>query len=290
MHIRSGITLTETVAMALVVVVVVTLAVVLSGPGCEREMGGHGYICMSSLNSISKAIIIYKGENDGEWPWLYDTITEWDKTAVGTNRDVSPFGEKDDPNNPKHRSVTSLMFMLVRMNQSPGMFRCPSDRNSEVDLETKADANDGDILEGEYYWDFSTPQNVSYSYQAPRYVNSTTYANGVNKNETEVVVLADMTPAATNPGWKPADVTELHGAALETQVSPNHNGKEVNVLRVGGDVQSHKRPDVGVDKDNIYTASGAPSAGSRSATSLDIRKHLSARDTFLIGPVAGKAK
>ena len=96
------------------------------------------------------------------------------------------------------------------------------------------------------------------------------------------------------PGWKPADVSKLDAAAIEAQNSTNHKGQINNVLGVAGYVQRQKRPDVnldgGVDKDNIYTASGDPNAGSQSATSLDIRKHLSASDTFLIGPVGRKAE
>jgi len=244
---------------------------------------------MSNLNSIGKALIIYKGENDGAWPWLYDTMTEWDTTAVGTNRNVNPFGENDDPNSPKQRSVTSLMFMLVRNDQSPGMFRCPSDKDCELNWEVKAGADDGDVLEGEYYWDFSGPRNVSYSWQAPMWKDGR-FVQGLDSVETDTVVVSDMTPAATNPGWKPADVSRLTGAAVKAQNSPNHRGEQNNVLMVAGNVQRKKRPDVGADKDNIYTASGDPNAGSPSATSLDIRKHLSPRDTFLIGPVGRKAE
>jgi hypothetical protein len=249
--------------------------------------------CMSNLRSINSAITLYKSANDGAFPWLYDTMTAWDTTPVGTNRNISPFGKGDDPNNPRQRSITALMFMLVRQDQPPGMFRCPSDKNSIVDRDVKATRDDGDkasgVLEGDYYWDFSQPENVSYSYQAPIWKDGR-FKQGIDNVETETVVIADMTPAVTRPGWKPADVTKLDGEAIEAQNSPNHKGKQVNVLRVAGNVEQKKRPDVGIDKDNIYTASGDPNAGSRSATSLDIRKHLSTRDTFLIGPVGRKAE
>jgi len=250
-------------------------------------------VCMSNLRSINSAITLYKSANDGAWPWLYDKMTAWDTTPVGTNRNVNPFGTGDDPNNPKPRSITSLMFLLVRCDQPPGMFRCTSDKNSLVDDDTKAKQLDGDkasgILEAEYYWDFSKPENVSYSYQAPIWKDGR-FGQGIDNVETETVVIADMTPAVTWPGWKPADVSKLDGEAVEAQISPNHKGKQVNVLRVAGNVEQKKRPDVGIDKDNIYTASGNLNAGSQGATSLDIRKHLSPRDTFLIGPVGRKAE
>ena len=291
MRSRTGIALWQ-VIVAIVVVVggLIALAGVLAVAGLQRanELTNRT-VCMMNLSSLNKAIIIYKSENDGAFPWLYDTMSEWNTTAVGTNRAVSPFGENDNPNTPKQRSVTSLMFLLVRMNQSPGMFRCPSDRNSEVDLEFKAGADDGDVLEGEYYWDFSKPENVSYSWQAPLWKDNR-FVQGIDYNETEAVMVGDMTPAATKPGWKAADASRLTGEATEAQNSPNHRGQQNNVLRVAGYVQKQKRPNVGVDNDNIYTASGDPNAGSPSATSLDIRKHLSPGDTFLIGPVGRKAE
>jgi len=254
-------------------------------------------VCMSNLSSINKAVVIYKGENDGSWPWLYDKIKNWDTTEVGEDnaREKSPFGLSEDPNSPTERSITVLMFMLVRMNQSPGMFRCPSDKNSEVDLETKAGedigtADDG-ILEGEYYWDFSKPTNVSYSYQAPRYVNGSTYVNGVENSETELIVYADMTPKYEgDEEWKPiAFEDRMSQNEIEKQLSNNHNGKQVNVLRVAGYVQPQKRPDVGDSKDQIYTAYGTDFKTRRTSTSISLTQHKRKSDTFLIGPV-GRAE
>ncbi len=290
MHRRAGMTLAEIAVVVGVLVVVVVLAVVvLFGPGDESRWGNPRR-CMRNLSSIGRAIQIYRSENDDAYPWLYDTITDWDTTEVGTNRNVSPFGANDDPNNPKRRSVTSLMFMLVRMQQDPRMFQCPQDKTSTLNWDAKAVEDDGDVRKGEYYWDFAEPENVSYSWQAPRYVNATTYANGVDVNESKLAVVADMTPAATNPGWKPADVSKLDDNAIAGQLGPNHDGKQVYVLWAAGDVQPLKRPDVGNANDNIYTAFGTNFKNRRSATSLDIRQHLRKSDTFLIGPVGRKAE
>jgi hypothetical protein len=244
---------------------------------------------MSNLRSINSATMLYKSASSVDYPWLNDNITAWDTTPVGTNRNIKTFGMGDDPNHPRPRSITALMFMLVRQNQPVGMFRCPSDKNSLVDPNPKVGVGvDGDLKKGEYYWDFSRPENVSYSWQAPIWKDGR-FLRGIDSSETDTVVIADMTPAATNPQWKPADVTQLAGSAIEPQNSPNHRGQQNNVLMVAGNVKAQKRPDVGMYNDNIFTASGAPYDGSRSATSLDIRKHLSARDTFLIGPV-GRAE
>ena len=271
------------------------VAAILFSPLGQANEGTNRTVCRSNLSYIHKAIALYCAANDSAWPWIGSVTSDWSAAPVGTNRNRSPM---KDSNSPGDRSITSLMFLLVRMNQSPGMFRCPSDKNSEVDREVKADANDGDVLKGEYYWDFAKPENVSFSLQAPiwrpdPFAQGLTGAIGANANESEMAICADMTPRYGGYGdekWIPISIDDrTPRTEIEKQLSNNHNGKQVNVLTLAGDARAHERPDVGVGKDNIYTASGKPNAGSRSATSLDIRQHLSPRDTFLIGPV-GRAE
>jgi len=283
-----GFTLVE----LLVVVGIIGLLVAILVPTLQtaRELTNRA-VCMSNLSSINKAVVIYKGENDGSWPWLYDKIDSWDTTEVGENRDKNPFATTEDPNSPTDRSLSALMFMLVRGGQSPGMFRCPSDKNSKLDDSTKAGEDvgnaDSGVLEGEYYWDFSEPLNVSYSYQAPRYVNGTTYANGIDNAETELIVYADMTPKYEGDvAWQPIPFEDkMPQHEIEKQLSNNHNGKQVNILRAAGNVKGVKRPDVGDSKDQIYTAYGTDFRTRRTATSIDITEHKRKSDTFLIGPV-----
>jgi hypothetical protein len=238
---------------------------------------------MSNLRSIENALALYRSENNGTWPWIGEVTSDPSVVTTGTNRNRSPL---KDPNAPCDRSITSLMFLLVRMGQPPGMFRCPSDKHSVRDPNVKADANDGDVRKGEYYWDFSKPENLSYSWQAPIWKDGR-FRQVIHKDDTETVVAGDMTPRyGGDEKWTPRAI-DGHStqAQIEKQLSQNHKDKQVNILRVPGNVEAVKRPDVGIDNDNIYTASGNLNAGSQGATSLDIRKHLSTRDTFLIGPV-----
>jgi hypothetical protein len=302
MHGRPGIALWQIIVAAVVVVAgLATLAAILAAGLLQRaQERTNRVVCMSNLRSINCATVLYKSANDNAFPWLYDNMTAWDTTEVGAVRNVDPFGTKDDPKNPKPRSITSLAFMLVRQDQPAGMFRCPSDKKSVVDRDVKAAQDDGDkasgILEGEYYWDFSSARNVSYSWQAPIWKEGR-FAQGLDSSETETVVIADMTPAATNPQWQPADIRPLAGSAIEAQNSHNHQGQQNNVLMVAGNVMALKRPDASTwarreIKDNVYTAGGGEANASRwqGSTSLDIRQHLSTRDSFLIGPVGRKAE
>ena len=289
---RPGIALWQIiVAIVVVVAGLTTVSVFLLVGVLKQNQEMNRTKCMSNLRSINSAAMLYMSASSRDYPWLRDTMTAWDTTPVGTNRNINPSGTKDDPNNPKPRSITALMFMLVRQDQPPGMFRCPSDKHSVVDRNVKADANDGDVRKGEYYLDFSGPENVSYSWQAPIWKDGR-FLQGIDGSKTETVVIADMTPRYEwDEKWTPIPINEHSTQAqIEKQLSSNHKGKQVNILRVAGNVAVAKRPDVGIDNDNIFTASGAPYAGSRGATSLDIRKHLSPRDTFLIGPVGRKAE
>ena len=271
------------VELLVVVGIIGLLAAILVPTLQQAQELTNRTVCMSNLRSINSAAMLYKSANDGIWPWLYNKNTGWDTTKVGQNRNL-------DPNTTLARSVTALMFMLVRQDQPPGMFRCPSDKGSLVDDNTKAKQVDSYIKEREYYLDFSKPENVSYSYQAPLTASTgSTYANGVDSSETEMVVYADMTPRyGGTTAWKPIDVSapNLSQTAIEEQLSNNHKGKQVNILRVAGNVAAVKRPDVGLYQDNIYTTFGTTITGDgpRKATGKELAQHKSPADTFLIGP------
>jgi len=282
------------VELLVVVGIIGLLAAILVPTLQQAQELTNRTVCMSNLRSINAAVTLYKSANDGAWPWLFDKIKSWDTTKTGTlsnTRNINPFGTSDDPNTPKARSLTVLAFMLVRQDQPPGMFRCPSDKTSVVDRDVKATQNDGSkesgVLEGEYYWDFSKPENISYSLQAPRYVNATTYANGVDNSLTELIVYADMSPKYQgDEKWTPMAITDQTSQTdIEKQLSYNHKGKQQNVLRVAGNVEAQKRPDVGDSQDQIFTAFGTDFKTRRSATSTNLSEHKKSRDTFLIGPV-----
>jgi prepilin-type N-terminal cleavage/methylation domain-containing protein len=242
-------------------------------------------VCMSNLSSIGKALTLYKGTNDNLWPWISDKLKQWDTTTVGTNRDKDPF---EDANNPGERSITAMMFLLVRENQPVKLFVCPS-TGDRKDENIRDDANATEDEEPEYFWDFSYYFNVSYSWQAPIEDKNNKYRQGVNDNDNDTVVVSDKTPAEGTDEWNNGEWDpDLKGQKVEQHMSQNHSrGKQINVLFVGMNVAKHDRPDVGVNNDMIYTASGKPKRGSRSATSTSLGDHKSTRDTFLIGPVSG---
>jgi hypothetical protein len=194
------------------------------------------------------------------------------------------------------------MFMMVRDNQPPQLFICPSTTDQKDDSIKDIGNAKGDE-EPEYFWDFSHDYNVSYSWQAPIKGKDGKYHQGLSDNDNDTVVMGDKSPRWgpqpwNNAAWDPA----LTGAAVRPHMSQNHSKGEVaNVLYVGINVNKADRPDIGRDdvgmgggpggppgtRDMIYTAGGTIKSGSAKATSVSISDHLTTRDTFLIGPVPG---
>lgn len=251
-------------------------------------------ICMGNLSCIGKAVSLYKNEYDDRWPWI-DNPKGWD-VSTRAFFDV-PTGDKDlrredpykDPNAiMKPRSITSLVFLLVR-EQSPAFFVCPSDREASVDTDIKWDHDRDKETDDVYHWDFSSHRNVSYSWQSPM-VRRGKLVQGISDAEPGAVVAADKTPLYDDPNWAPdAIAADTAEPVLRRSISANHRADgAVPSLTVAMYVVKKDRPDVGMNNDNIYTASGDAKGGSQGATSLKLTDHLSPRDSFLVGPVRAR--
>ena len=220
--------------------------------------------CRSYLRSIGGAVTLYKSENGDRWPWIHGVTSDWSAVPTGTNRDKDP---NDDPNGPGDRSITSLLFLLVREGMPAKWFICPSDANATRDPNVPEPSTR--TAEWDDAWDFSHHTNVSYSWQAPVQTDHA-YTNGLDEAYPATAILADKTPAYTDPAWRPDTIGPAVDADLvRRNISRNHaHGGQINVLTVGMAVMSTTRPDVGDANDNIYTASGTSEGGSRGATSL----------------------
>ena len=271
-------------AAACLILIVLAFLLLPMVSSSSRELPSRT-VCMSNLASIGKALTLYRGWNENQWPWIANVRSDWSAVPTGTNRGRDPGA---DPNDAGDRAITSLMFVLVRDGQPAKLFVCPSTEDRKEPLPVD-EANTPSDEEPPYFWDFSSHRNVSYSWQAPIWEDGG-FGNGVDDGEPGCVIMADRSPGAgpspwNSTAWDPA----LTGEALRPHVGPNHGGRRVNFLRADWSIGKSDRPDVGADQDMIFTASGRPDGGSRSATSVDIRRHLSPRDSFLIGPVAGDA-
>lgn len=285
---EKGFTLVE----LLVVIGIIALLASILVPTLTRatELANQA-ICMANLSAISRAIGVYKNQYDDKWPWIQKTdgwTSGWGwEVPTGQHRDFDPY---EDPNNPRDRAITALMFLLVRDGQHVGLFTCPSDDDVSPEPEIKWDHDDNEQTEDEYYWDFSDDTHVSYSWQAP-IIKKGYRLNGVSDDETDAVVMADKSPLYDDETWSSEDLSKPVSAdVIRRNMSQNHDGgRKVIALRVGMNVVREDRPDIGPGRDHIYTASGERLRGTRRwGTARSVQAHFSVRDSFLIGPVAGR--
>jgi prepilin-type processing-associated H-X9-DG protein len=244
----------------------------------------------------------------------------WDNVADGTNY-LSDKGDPFTTGKPngdwsKPRSVTSLIFMLIRNGEAPRQFVCPSDANATPDPSTTNPSDKANP--GAFNWDFSSGQdnggtigsvrNVSYSYQCPiTRGNGAMDLNGVPPYtdpsfDSSLVVVADRTPAtqggaftgaAGSPGVWSAGVSPEN---MHFYNSQNHSdGEMMNVLYVDGHAARVTTPNCGPvvtatkTPDCIFsTLSGPPAASAKDdgidyGGAVDNTKHVGKRDSYLFG-------
>jgi prepilin-type processing-associated H-X9-DG protein len=278
-----------------------------------REMKNR-YSCLAQLKGIGTALALYAQANNNTYPMLPGC--GWDNVADGTNylsNSGSPFTTaKPTGDWSKPRSVTSLMFMLIRNGEAPQLFICPSDTNATGDQYTTNPSDKANP--GAFNWDFSSGQgnggtigsarNVSYSYQCPITRGAgATDLNGVpDSPDSNLVVCADRTPAtmggtftgaAGSPGAWPASVGPDKWHFYNSQ---NHsNGEMMNVLYVDGHAAIVRVPNCGPDvtatktPDCIFSTLAGPPAASAKDDGIDFggavdnTKHVGKKDSYLFG-------
>ena len=131
-----------------VVIVIIALLVPILMLGCSKARGldKRGQ-CMANLKGIGDAVELYKSDSRGAYPYIY--CPEPMSTETGPNREVHACVP---------RAVSASLWLLVRRKQSVATFVCPSTQDVP-------DPDPGETPED--YFDFSSNNNVSYSYQSP---------------------------------------------------------------------------------------------------------------------------
>ncbi len=288
----------------LVVIAIIALLVSILAPGLNRvrELANRTK-CKTNVSNIGKGLAMYQHGHGDQYPYINSSPTALVTTPTGV-----PTGlVNNKPAADSGINISSFLFLLVRDGQAPNIFVCPS-------TEDRADANTRDNTV--YHWDFSSYANngnreaISYSYQAPIHwhADGTYYVSGVtSSSESGLVILADRSPTyAGLPTDQVGSGLKFNWAApgdaeLTMGMSQNHTrGEWVNALCADTHVIESARADIGILSDSIYssanstyTAANNPpvdpeySRGGDTATD-DISKHISERDTFLIGPTLGR--
>ncbi len=195
---NEGLTLVSLMVVIGVVAVLAFLATVILPKVLTKQRLRH---CLDQVNGIGKALAMYGQSNGPPDPMLHGT--GWDTVPDGTNylSTAGPTGAGSGWD--VSRSVSSLLFLLVRDGQSTRIFCCPSDSGVTPDLSPVSSGPNP-----AYNWDFSSGQsnggtigsdrNLSYSYQCPLFAQGTApprWSGGVPLGaDPGLVVLADRTP------------------------------------------------------------------------------------------------
>lgn len=282
----------------LVVVAIIALLISILAPALTRAReNAKRMMCGTNLYNIGSSLGIYVNNNSDQFPWIRDMKGDAAKaTPTGTAHNTDPNLPTAQPNT-QARCITGPLFLLVRDEQPPKLFVCPSDGTAKPDPITRDKANK-DV----FYWDFSgtatgaSEHFISYSYQAPVVVNAL-YTSGVKPSTpTDVPIVADMAPTTE---WKENGNPSLDWIAttdrelVKNGMSPNHyDGEYINYLYANSKTAlGALRADVGRNNDNIYSACTSTTSHTDRSTSQSVSQadHKWEDDSFLIGPTKGLA-
>lgn len=291
-----GFTLVE----LLVVISIIALLVSILMPSLNkaREVA-YRMKCGSNEASMGKALMMYMQTNGDRAPMLF-LAYKWETMNFGGINDSTVYtGYRRDklPNNIDPYCITAMMYMLVRADNNPKIFICPSDGEAVTlpdNLKKYKEVAFGD--QEIYCWDFNEAKNVSYSWQSVKQDILWPGQLAVSADKSPAFNLIPGTDTYKN-GWSDT-MTEPDRKA---NMSQNHKGEEINVLFADGHVVRSKRADIGeltTPKDCIYTWYNSQ-VNARSSISMDARTQpldadgtarmeFGVLDSFLHGPYAKK--
>jgi len=272
---KRGFTLVE----LLVVIAIIALLVSILLPSLQkaRELAKRT-LCLTNLAGTGKALMLYLNDNYDQYPMVaIPAMPLGMPSKTGTNRAYNT-----PPDGKTLRSITSLMFLFVREGNDPAIFTCPSDTATR-------DPNFKDPNTGDYMWDFSGPENVSYSIQAVlsnRHFSNPKQYYMADKNPNHDT-LHPLVP------WKAVMTT----SDLKNNMSPNHQGEMINTLKGDSSSKPERRADIGelafyggnaYQYDNIYSTYGAATQASTCRTAITSDPWTGwqdLNDAFLYGPL-----
>jgi len=210
-------------------------------------------VCGTNLSGISKAIIIYAGDYEEEFPraggrnsiWS-SSIPDWSAenrfTAYGVNADGTG----------GRATISSSLYLLVKyMEVQPKRFLCTGDTGATEFSPAKYGAPNKDLLD---LWDFGpeSRKHCSYTYHMPYgpYALTTSCKPGL-------AVAADPSPWMMPPDANPNNISYFDPDGDREAINAGncftHNGDGQNVLFMDSHVNFEKVSFCGINDDNIYT-------------------------------------
>jgi len=245
-------------AEVLVVVIMGLLVLAVAGPAAQKSrFDAYRAACANNLSLIGKAMQVYAGDYDGQFPRSGSRSSYWTTALYAWNAPVRylAFGMASDGSGGR-TTISSCFYLLVKhAGVSPGTFVCPGDKGATIFDPAAAGAGDRDLSS---LWDFGpdAANHCSYAYHSPfgRYALSKAAPPGV-------AVAADRNPWLMSPAGQAKDFAKFNPAgdreAVKTGNSASHENEGQNVLFKDGHAAFETVPFCGVNEDNIYTPQGA---------------------------------
>ncbi len=276
--------------LVVVAIIALLISILLPSLSRARELAKRA-VCGSNQRGIGQGMHIYGNDNQDWFPHHYYNAesddadagsgTPWNSMVIYVKN--SGF-EYEKPTSPTTNSRTNhpsrSLFLLVASGQStPGSFICPSSGDAEDDLRNFGTASpSGDVSAaqpGRNRFDFRGYLTYSYGYQVPYGRRGKPRSNmdvrmpiGADKGpfgKAGPALTGDRNGAQDDwsgvnmadeaaLGDTPEEILSVNIDKWRPYNSQNHTGEGQNALFVDGHAEFVKRPIIGVNNDNMYTA------------------------------------
>ena len=213
----------------------------------------HRMVCGTNLSGIGKAMIIYAGDYDEEFPRAGGRNSIWSSSIPDWSADnrYAAYGLSPDGSGGRATISSSLYLLVKYMEVQPKRFLCTGETGTTEFNPKKYGAPNKDLLD---LWDFGpeSRKHCSYSYHIPYgpYPLTTSCGPGL-------AVAADPSPWTMSPAANPKNIAYFDPdgdrEAINTGNCITHNGDGQNVLFMDFHVSFYKDSFCGVNDDNIYT-------------------------------------
>jgi prepilin-type N-terminal cleavage/methylation domain-containing protein len=248
---RKGFTLIE--LLVVVAIIALLIAILLPSLSRARELSNRAY-CAANLTGILKSANVYANDNQDDFPTVTQTganIVIGGGVATGyTSTDLAISSLYQTPaTNFIGNMSANLWILSMKGYTAPKQYLCKSDpTNTQVASPT---------ISNNYYNSFPTVSNFSYASATPWVVS------GAKQGFWKSIVDASTPLMADQPSMH----GEVIGTITITLNAVQTNPKQWNSQIHGGDGQTvgwsdahasfERRPDVGINNDNIWTNNGA---------------------------------
>lgn len=276
----------DAIALFVIVPALLTMAVGVLGQGRAKEMSNRAY-CAANLAGVLKSMNVYANDNNDYFPTVlsttpnkYTAAFKPDEAGGTTDEAISAYYTAKVPQ--QSGDVPANLWVLVLKGYTaPKQYVCRSD--PFADAKAKSEANKG----MKFLNNFSSAKTFSYSFAYPW-----TFREGMGHSanywksivDSTVPIAADMAPYLDPKGAKgevvtkdnvvmtmPGDDAAMDPAPAMPATAPrkgmpvvdvdpatllnsqNHGAAGITVGWSDAHVTFEKRPDVGIDNDNIWT-------------------------------------